>query len=57
MGIEMVGDDTVLVETTDVHNFRRLVATIARDARARLWEVVPLDDDLDSVFRYLVGRP
>lgn len=57
MGIEMVGDDTVLVETTDVHNFRRLVATIARDVDARLWEVVPLDDDLDSVFRYLVGRP
>ena len=24
--------------------------------RARLTEVVPLDDDLDSVFRYLVNR-
>jgi len=23
---------------------------------ARLLEVAPLDDDLDSVFRYLVGR-
>lgn len=56
MGIEMVSDDTVLVETTDVQAFRRSVATVAREAGAHLWEVVPLDDDLDSVFRYLVGR-
>ena len=32
------------------------VAVAARDVDARLDEVVPLDDDLDSVFRYLVGR-
>ena len=53
----MVDVDTVVVETD-----RRprasgaTVAAVARDADARLWEVVPLDDDLDSVFRYLVGR-
>ena len=46
-----------MVETSDVHAFRRGVAVVARDIDARLWEVVPLDDDLDSVFRYLVGRP
>jgi len=56
MGIEMVSEDTVLVETTDVQAFRRSVATVAREVDAHLWEVVPLDDDLDSVFRYLVGR-
>jgi hypothetical protein len=32
------------------------VAVVARDGGARLSEVAPLDDDLDSVFRYLVGR-
>lgn len=56
MGIEMVDADTVLVETTDVATFRRSVAGVAREVDAHLWEVVPLDDDLDSVFRYLVGR-
>lgn len=56
MGIELVDDETVLVETTDVARFRRTVAVTAREVGAHLWEVVPLDDDLDSVFRYLVGR-
>ena len=44
----------VLIDTTDAISFRRLVATIARDVDANLWEVTPLDDDLESVFRYLV---
>lgn len=44
----------VLVETTDAPTFRRLVAVAARDTGARLLEVTPLDDDLESVFRYLV---
>jgi ABC-2 type transport system ATP-binding protein len=57
MGLEIVDHRTVVVETSDVHAFRRGVAVVARDIDARLWEVVPLDDDLDSVFRYLVGRP
>jgi ABC-2 type transport system ATP-binding protein len=46
----------VEVETSEVQRFRREVAVIARDRRLVLDEVVPLDDDLDSVFRYLVGR-
>jgi ABC-2 type transport system ATP-binding protein len=56
IGLEMVDDRTVLVETNDVHGFRRSVAVVAKEIDAHLWEVVPLDDDLDSVFRYLVGR-
>lgn len=49
--------DSVVVETTDAARFRRRVAAIARDADAELIEVAPLDDDLESVFRYLVeGR-
>ena len=30
-------------------------AAIAKKTDARLFEVVPLDDDLERVFRYLVG--
>jgi len=56
VGLDVVDVDTVVVETDRVHELRSTVAGVARDADARLWEVVPLDDDLDSVFRYLVGR-
>jgi ABC-2 type transport system ATP-binding protein len=49
-------DDSVLVDTVDVAAFRRRVAVVAQSQDARLLEVVPLDDDLDSDFRYLVGR-
>jgi ABC-2 type transport system ATP-binding protein len=44
----------VVVETTDAGAFRRSVAITAREVDTTLFEVTPLDDDLDSVFRYLV---
>lgn len=44
----------VVVDTTEAARFRQLVAVVARDVDATLWEVTPLDDDLESVFRYLV---
>ena len=47
---------TVVVDTVDAAAFRRAVPRVARDAGVRLTEIVPLDDDLESVFRYLVGR-
>jgi ABC-2 type transport system ATP-binding protein len=47
--------DWVEVETSDAPAFRRSVAPVARDCGARLTEVRPLDDDLESVFAYLVG--
>jgi len=46
----------VVVDTTDAAAFRRCVAPAARLVGATLFEVAPLDDDLDSVFRYLVQR-
>lgn len=49
-------DDVVLVETADVAAFRHGVAPAAQQVAARLVELVPLDDDLESVFRYLVVR-
>jgi ABC-2 type transport system ATP-binding protein len=51
-----VTDETVQVETDRPAAFRREVASVARDAGARLVEVVALDEDLESVFAYLVGR-
>jgi ABC-2 type transport system ATP-binding protein len=47
----------IVVDTTDVDAFGRQVAPVAVDLGVRLTEVEPLDDDLESVFRYLVdGR-
>ena len=46
----------VVVETTDAPLFRRSIALAAQAVDAQLLEVTPLDDDLDSVFRYLVQR-
>ncbi|MHB8466980.1 MAG: ABC transporter ATP-binding protein [Acidimicrobiales bacterium] len=51
-----VGPTSVEVETIDAPAFRTAVAVVARDAGARLTEVVALDDDLESVFAYLVRR-
>lgn len=54
-GVRLVSADTVHIETTDVHRLRSLVATTAVECGVHLREFAPLDDDLDSVFRYLVG--
>jgi ABC-2 type transport system ATP-binding protein len=46
--------DAVIVDTTEIATFRRAIVQVAREERARLYEVRGLDDDLESVFRYLV---
>ena len=47
----------VMVDTLDVDAFGRQVAELSVELGVRLTEVAPLDDDLESVFRYLVeGR-
>jgi ABC-2 type transport system ATP-binding protein len=52
-----VDDSGVLVETLDVDQFGRRLAGLCLELGVRLTEVHPLDDDLESVFRYLVeGR-
>jgi len=56
VGAAVTGPAQLEVETTDAPAFRRTIAVVARERDVRLDEVVPLDDDLDSVFRYLVGR-
>ncbi len=45
----------LLVETSEVAVLRSTIAPLARDLGVRLHEVSALDDDLESVFRYLVG--
>jgi ABC-2 type transport system ATP-binding protein len=47
----------VWADTGEVHALRRQIAVLAQELEARLYEVEPLDDDLDSVFRYLVAGP
>lgn len=53
-GVQVDGD-RLIVETDDVPAFRREIVTVSAREGVRLREVVALDDDLDSVFRYLVG--
>ena len=55
-GVRIEPDDSVLVDTLDADLFRRSIARLARDRELDLHEVIPLDDDLESVFLYLVGR-
>jgi ABC-2 type transport system ATP-binding protein len=51
-----VGIGEVVVDTHDVDRFGREIARVARDLGVRIREVEPTDDDLESVFRYLVER-
>ena len=52
-----IDGETVVVDTVDADALGRQLAPIAVELGLRLTEVHPLDDDLESVFRYLVeGR-
>jgi ABC-2 type transport system ATP-binding protein len=54
-GVTIRGEDEVEVLTQDAPRFRRCIAGLCARHGARLEEVAPLDEDLESVFRYLVG--
>jgi ABC-2 type transport system ATP-binding protein len=56
-GVELLDETTADVQVSDVGEFRRSIARAAQHLSIELQEVVPLDDDLESVFRYLVGAP
>ncbi|MCC6226028.1 MAG: ABC transporter ATP-binding protein [Microthrixaceae bacterium] len=56
-GATLVGEDRIEIQTLDLPAFTRAVAPAARAVDALVSEVRPLDDDLESVFRYLVGAP
>lgn len=57
VGCRLAGPTEVEFVTEDVRRFRLEVASFCAHNHIRLEEVYPLDDDLESVFRYLVGGP
>ena len=54
--VSFPSEGVLVCETEAVSVFRRAVVTEARNVGARLTEIAPLDDDLESVFRYLVSH-
>ncbi len=54
-GVRMEADH-VEIDTQDARVLAAAIAPLAKREGARLLEVRPLDDDLESVFRYLVER-
>ena len=56
VGARLDGDDLLELDTTDARALAHALAPVARDRHARLFEVLPLDADLEGVFRYVVQR-
>jgi ABC-2 type transport system ATP-binding protein len=56
VGVRLNGDEGLEVDTTDARALAHALAPVARDRGARLYEVHPLDADLEGVFRYVVER-
>lgn len=56
VGCTLTKDRQVEITTNDVAKFRRDVAKVCQATNSRLEGVTPLDDDLESVFRYLTGE-
>jgi ABC-2 type transport system ATP-binding protein len=56
VGVRLDGDGGLELDTTDARALARALAPMARDRGARLFEVRPLDADLEGVFRYVVQR-
>ncbi|MEM9566070.1 MAG: ABC transporter ATP-binding protein [Actinomycetota bacterium] len=54
-GCELTRGDALEITTADAVGFRRRLPAICSTAGIRLEELTPLDADLESVFRYLVG--
>ena len=51
-----IEDGTLKITTSKIDAFGRSIASIARELDVSLVEVTPMDDDLESVFRYLIER-
>ncbi len=54
VGVRLEDETTLTVDTVDAATFGRAIAPLALDAQAEVTEIRPLDEDLESVFRYLV---
>lgn len=55
VGCRLANDRVVEFVTDDIRRFRLEIAAVCAQYNVRLEEVFPLDDDLESVFRYIVG--
>jgi ABC-2 type transport system ATP-binding protein len=56
VGVRLDGDQVLELDTTDARALSHALASVARARDARLFEVRPLDADLEGVFRYVVQR-
>jgi hypothetical protein len=56
VGVRLDGDDVLELDTADARALAHMIAPVARDRDAHLYEVRPLDADLEGVFRYVVER-
>ena len=54
--VSIESDGSLTVLSSNIGAFQRAVAGVAKDARARLYQVEPLDESLESVFGYVVDR-
>jgi ABC-2 type transport system ATP-binding protein len=54
--VQTAGDSAIVIDTWTVGPFRNRLPRLAAELGLHLLEVAPLDDDLESVFRYLVAR-
>jgi ABC-2 type transport system ATP-binding protein len=55
VAVRVTGPTTMVADVHDVAGFRRSVLPYAIHAGSRVTEIAPLDEGLESVFRYLVG--
>jgi ABC-2 type transport system ATP-binding protein len=56
VGVRLDGDEALELDTTDTRALAHALAPLAREHGARLFEVRPLDADLEGLFRYVVQR-
>jgi len=56
VGVRLEGDGVLELDAKDARALARTLAPVARERGARLYEVHPLDADLEGVFRYVVQR-
>jgi ABC-2 type transport system ATP-binding protein len=56
VGVRLDGDDVLELDTPDARALAHQLAPLAREHGACLFEVRPLDADLEGVFRYVVQR-
>jgi ABC-2 type transport system ATP-binding protein len=56
VGVRLEEDEVLELDTRDARALAHVLAPVARERGARLFEVHPLDADLEGVFRYVVQR-